>query len=53
VVVPPDAPVVTFRPGSRDLLVAGASVSIMAAMVDGKPTATRVNAGKNGFVLPY
>lgn len=53
VVVPTDAPVVTFRPGSRDLLVAGASVSIMAALVDGKPTATRINAGKNGFVLPY
>jgi hypothetical protein len=53
VVVPTDAPVVTFRPGSRDLLVVGASVSIMAALVDGKPTATRINAGKNGFVLPY
>ena len=53
VVVPPDAPVVTFRPGSMDLLVAGASVSIMAALVDGKPTAIRINAGKSGFVLPY
>jgi hypothetical protein len=52
-VVPQDAPVVTFRPGSRDLLVAGASVSIMAMLVDGKPVATRINAGKNGFALPY
>ena len=53
IVVPPDAPIVTFRPGDRSLLVAGASVSIMATLVNGKPTATRVNAGKNGFVLPY
>ena len=53
VIVPPDAPVVTFRPGDRSLLVAGASVSLMAAMIDGKPTATRINAGKNGFALPY
>lgn len=53
VIVPPDAPVVTFRPGDRSLLVAGASVSLMAAMVNGKPTATRINAGKNGFALPY
>ncbi|MDP3136314.1 MAG: hypothetical protein Q8N17_08255 [Burkholderiaceae bacterium] len=53
VVVPMDAPIVTFRPGDRSLLVPGASVSLSAQMVDGKPTVLRVNAGKNGFVLPY
>ncbi|MBC7608978.1 MAG: hypothetical protein H7228_05290 [Polaromonas sp.] len=53
VVVPADAPVVTSRPGDRSLLVTGASVSLFAQLVDGKPTAMRVNAGKNGFALPY
>ncbi len=53
IVVPPDAPVVTFRPGDRSLLVPGASVSLSAQAIDGKPTAMRVNAGRNGFVLPY
>ncbi len=52
-VVPVDAPVVTFRPGDRSLLVPGASVSLSAQVVDGKPTALRINAGRNGFVLPY
>jgi hypothetical protein len=33
--------------------VPGASVSLSAQAVDGKPTAMRVNAGRNGFVLPY
>ena len=53
IVGPPEAPVVTFRPGDRGLLVPGASVSLSAQAVDGKPTAMRVNAGRNGFVLPY
>ncbi|WP_239467053.1 hypothetical protein [Rhodoferax koreensis] len=53
IVVPPDAPVVTFKPGDRSLLVPGASVSLSAQAIDGKPTAVRVNAGRNGFVLPY
>jgi hypothetical protein len=52
-VVPPDAPVVTFRPADRGLLVPGASVSLSAQVVDGKPTAQRINAGRNGFQLPY
>lgn len=51
--VPPEAPVVTFRPADRGLLVPGASVSLSAQMIDGRPTALRVNAGRNGFVLPY
>lgn len=53
VVVPAGAPVVSFRPGDRSLLVPGASVSLSAQMVNGSPTAQRINAGKNGFALPY
>lgn len=53
VVVPADTPVVTSRPGDRSLLVPGASVSLFAQVVDGKPVVQRINAGKNGFVLPY
>ena len=53
VIVPADAPVVTSRPGDRTLLVAGASVSLFAQEVAGKPTVMRMNVGKNGFALPY
>jgi hypothetical protein len=53
VVVPQDAPIVTFKPSDRSLLVVGASVSIFAQAIDGKPTALRINAGRNGFALPY
>ncbi|MES2980386.1 MAG: hypothetical protein V4731_18350 [Pseudomonadota bacterium] len=53
VVVPPEVPVTTSRPGDRSLLVPGASVSVFAQEVAGKPTALRLNAGRNGFVLPY
>ena len=53
VIVPTDAPVVTSRPGDRNLLVPGASVSLFAQAIDGKPTVLRINVGKNGFALPY
>lgn len=53
IVVPPEAPIVTFRPGDRSLLVPGASVSLTAQAINDKPTALRINAGRNGFVLPY
>jgi len=53
IVVPPEAPIVTFRPGDRSLLVPGASVSLSAQAVNGVPTALRISAGRNGFVLPY
>lgn len=53
IVVPADAPVVTFRPGDRSLLVPGASVSLTAQAVNGTPTVLRVSAGRNGFMLPY
>jgi hypothetical protein len=51
--VGPDTPVVTSRPSDRSLLVVGASVSLFAQVIDGKPTALRIGAGKNGFALPY
>lgn len=53
IVVPPEAPIVTFRPGDRGLLVPGASVSLSAQAVNGVPTALRISAGRNGFALPY
>jgi hypothetical protein len=53
VVVPADAPIVTSRPADRSLLIPGASVSLFAQAIDGKPTALRINVGKNGFALPY
>ena len=53
IVVPDDAPIVSFERSDRRALVVGASVSIAAQVVDGRPTAQRVNVGRNGFVLPY
>ena len=53
VIVPADAPVVTSKPGDKTLLVPGASVSLFAQEVAGKPTVVRINAGKAGFALPY
>jgi hypothetical protein len=50
--VPADAPVVTFKPGDRSLLVAGAKVVVTAQLRDGQPTALRVLAGRNGFTPP-
>lgn len=53
IVVPPDAPIVSLRPGSRDLLVPGAGVSVTAQAVGDQPTAMRITAGRNGFRPPY
>ena len=55
VIVPPNAPVVSFRPGKADenvLLVPGAKVMITAQEQAGKPTALRVIVGRNGFAPP-
>ena len=52
VLVPPETPVVTFKPGDRSLLVVGAKVMVTAQLRDGKPTATRALAGRNGFTPP-
>ena len=53
VIVPPDVQVVTFKPGDRSLLVPGASVSISAQEINGKPTALSISAGRDGFAAPY
>jgi hypothetical protein len=53
VIVPPDAPVVTFEPGDRAMLVPGAHVMFGATReADGTLTAGRVNVGKDGLVPP-
>ena len=52
VVVPDGVPIVTFKPGDRGLLVAGAKVIVFAQVRDGKPTALRALAGRDGFAPP-
>jgi hypothetical protein len=52
VIVGADAPVVTFKPGDRTLLVPGAKVMVTAQLRDGQPTALRALAGRNGFTPP-
>jgi hypothetical protein len=50
--VPLGVPVVTFKPGDRSLLVAGARVVLTAELRPGGPTVTRALAGRNGFAPP-
>jgi hypothetical protein len=53
IVVPPETPVVTYEPGTKALLVAGAHVILMGTRAeDGKITATRISVGKDGLVPP-
>jgi hypothetical protein len=52
VVVPESVPIVTFKPADRTLLVPGAKVIVFAQLRDGKPTAMRALAGRNGFAPP-
>ena len=53
VIVPPDVPIVTFQPADRTLLTAGTPVFIIASKAaDGKLTAARVTAGKDGVAPP-
>jgi hypothetical protein len=53
IVIPADAPIVTFEPGERAMLVPGAHVLLTAAkQPDGSLTAARVVVGKNGLVPP-
>ncbi|HEX3141420.1 MAG TPA: hypothetical protein VHQ87_15265 [Rhizobacter sp.] len=52
IVVPTGTPVVTFKPADRTLLVPGAKVMVTAQVRDGKPTALRALAGRNGFTPP-
>ena len=53
VTVPPAAPVVTFQPGSREMVVPGAHVILTATVKpDGTLAATRMSVGKDGLVPP-
>jgi hypothetical protein len=52
VLVPANVPVVTFKPADRTLIVPGARLLINAQMREGKPTALRILAGRNGFNPP-
>ncbi len=53
VTVPPNIPIVTFEPGSREMLRPGAHVMFGATVrPDGSLTATRVSVGKDGLVPP-
>jgi len=53
VVVPPDAPIVTFEPGDRAMLKPGAHVLLTATrQPDGTLTAARIAIGKDGLVPP-
>lgn len=53
ITVPKDVPIVTFGPGSRDLLVPGAHVFVPAAkQPDGSLTARRILVGKDGVTPP-
>ena len=53
IVVPPDTPVVTFEPGSRDLLVKGAHCIVSGTEApDGTLSVIRILVGKDGLVPP-
>jgi hypothetical protein len=52
VIVSDDIPIVTFKPGDRSLLVAGAKVLMTAQTRDGKLVALRGSAGRDGFAPP-
>jgi len=53
IVVAPGTPIVSFRPGDRSLLTVGSTVSLTAQEIAGRPTVTRISAGRNGFAPPY
>ena len=52
VVVPDNVPVVTFKPGEQSLIRPGAKAFIVATLRDGKPVATRLVVGRDGFAPP-
>jgi hypothetical protein len=53
VFVPPNAPVITYEPGTRAALTASAHVIVTATTnPDGTLTATRIGVGKDGLVPP-
>ncbi len=54
VIVPPNTPIVSYSPGSKDELKLGAQIFIVAAtkQPDGSLTAGGVNVGRDGVVPP-
>jgi hypothetical protein len=53
VTVAPNVPIVTFEPGTREMLRPGAHVMLGATVrPDGSLTASRVSVGKDGLVPP-
>ena len=53
VVVPPDAPVVTYEPGEKSELKTGAKViAFVKALPDGSLEVTRIGVGRNGLTPP-
>ena len=52
IVVPDGVPIVTLQPADRTLLVPGAKVIVTAQNRDGKLTAVRITAGRDGFTPP-
>jgi hypothetical protein len=53
VVVPPEAAIVTYEPGSRALLVPGAKVFVLATKsAEGALAAVRIGVGKDGLKPP-
>lgn len=52
ILVPPTAPVVTFKPAGRDVVVPGAHVFIRTSESSGKVTASFIAVGKDGLVPP-
>ena len=52
IVVPEGVPAVTLKPADRSLLVVGAKVVVTAQNRDGKLTAVRITAGRDGFTPP-
>jgi hypothetical protein len=53
IIVPPDTPVVTFMPGDKSLLKAGAQVFFVAQpAAEGPLTVQRIQVGKDGMKPP-
>ena len=55
VIVPRGTPIVTFKPAQDDqqaLVVQGAKVVVTAQLKDGKPTASSMLVGRDGFTPP-
>jgi len=53
IVVPADAPIVTFEPGDRSMVVPGAHILVtVTRQPEGTLTAGRLAIGKNGLVPP-